>query len=65
MEGHPESDDARLLKEEYQIWKKNTPYLYGTGRLCFCISRIADKTRSQSLTTLQICSSPRSLLGPA
>ena len=27
---HHESDEARLLKEEYQIWKKNTPFLYGT-----------------------------------
>ncbi|KAK9840111.1 hypothetical protein WJX74_003553 [Apatococcus lobatus] len=28
MEDQPESDEARLFKEEYQIWKKNTPFLY-------------------------------------
>lgn len=28
-EDYPEEVEERLVNEEYKIWKKNTPFLYG------------------------------------
>ena len=29
-EDYPDEMEERLVNEEYKIWKKNTPFLYGT-----------------------------------
>lgn len=28
---YPDEVEERLINEEYKIWKKNTPFLYGEG----------------------------------
>jgi histone-binding protein RBBP4 len=28
-EDYPDEMEERLINEEYKIWKKNTPFLYG------------------------------------
>jgi histone-binding protein RBBP4 len=28
-EDYPDEIEERLINEEYKIWKKNTPFLYG------------------------------------
>ena len=28
-EDYPDEVEERLINEEYKIWKKNTPFLYG------------------------------------
>ena len=33
-EDYPDELEERLVNEEYKIWKKNTPFLYGAGALC-------------------------------
>lgn len=30
-EDYPDEMEERLVNEEYKIWKKNTPFLYGTA----------------------------------
>jgi hypothetical protein len=30
-EEFPDEVEDRLINEEYKIWKKNTPFLYGEG----------------------------------
>ena len=32
-EDYPDEVEERLVNEEYKIWKKNTPFLYGTAVL--------------------------------
>lgn len=29
---YPDEVEERLVNEEYKIWKKNTPFLYGVSR---------------------------------
>jgi hypothetical protein len=29
---YPDEMEERLVNEEYKIWKKNTPFLYGENR---------------------------------
>lgn len=29
MQEYPDEAEERLVNEEYKIWKKNTPFLYG------------------------------------
>ncbi len=31
---YPDEVEERLVNEEYKIWKKNTPFLYGKCSLC-------------------------------
>ena len=31
-EDYPDELEERLVNEEYEIWKKNTPFLYGAPR---------------------------------
>ena len=31
-EDYPDEVEERLINEEYKIWKKNTPFLYGAER---------------------------------
>ena len=33
----PDEVEERLMNEEYKIWKKNTPFLYGALRCCACL----------------------------
>lgn len=61
-EEYPDEVEERLINEEYKIWKKNTPFLYGErgfasndGRFIFLTFYIV----------LQIWSSPTLLNGPA
>ena len=37
-EDYPDEMEERLVNEEYKIWKKNTPFLYGNapGRRDHC-----------------------------
>ena len=30
---YPDEMEERLVNEEYKIWKKNTPFLYGDARI--------------------------------
>ena len=30
---YPDEVEERLVNEEYKIWKKNTPFLYGVSRI--------------------------------
>ena len=30
---YPDEVEERLVNEEYKIWKKNTPFLYGMSRI--------------------------------
>jgi histone-binding protein RBBP4 len=32
-EDYPDEMEERLINEEYKIWKKNTPFLYGMSVL--------------------------------
>ena len=32
-EDYPDEVEERLVNEEYKIWKKNTPFLYGESAL--------------------------------
>ena len=32
-EDYPDEVEERLVNEEYKIWKKNTPFLYGAREL--------------------------------
>lgn len=32
-EDYPDELEERLVNEEYKIWKKNTPFLYGADAL--------------------------------
>ena len=32
-EDYPDEVEERLVNEEYKIWKKNTPFLYGESFL--------------------------------
>ena len=35
-EDYPDEMEERLVNEEYKIWKKNTPFLYGEWRVPMC-----------------------------
>ncbi len=35
-EDYPDEVEERLVNEEYKIWKKNTPFLYG-ARIASCM----------------------------
>lgn len=41
-EDYPDEMEERLVNEEYKIWKKNTPFLYGEWRLLMCGNRGVD-----------------------
>ena len=34
---YPDEMEERLVNEEYKIWKKNTPFLYGAHREAACL----------------------------
>ena len=38
---YPDEVEERLVNEEYKVWKKNTPFLYGTFRVCGAVSELA------------------------
>jgi histone-binding protein RBBP4 len=50
-EDYPDEMEERLINEEYKIWKKNTPFLYGMSELlnkgkrmpCLCLIVLSKK----------------------
>ncbi len=38
---YPDEVEERLVNEEYKIWKKNTPFLYGTRDIHACSNMVA------------------------
>jgi hypothetical protein len=61
-EEYPDEVEERLINEEYKIWKKNTPFLYGEPENAPIASCVALLT---SATIAQIWSSPTLLNGQA
>jgi hypothetical protein len=39
-EDYPDEVEERLINEEYKIWKKNTPFLYGARGQLDCAALI-------------------------
>ena len=64
-EDYPDEMEERLVNEEYKIWKKNTPFLYGNAlgspdRRCCLLT-----TSVKHCVSLQILSSHMPWNGPA
>jgi hypothetical protein len=45
---YPDEMEERLVNEEYKIWKKNTPFLYGAHRQdhACCVPEMLQTSRS-------------------
>ncbi len=64
-EDYPDEMEERLVNEEYKIWKKNTPFLYGNAlgspdHWCCLVT-----TSNEHCVSLQILSSHMPWSGPA
>jgi hypothetical protein len=42
---YPDEVEERLINEEYKIWKKNTPFLYGARRAAHHAAAFAQRSR--------------------
>ena len=56
---YPDEMEERLVNEEYKIWKKNTPFLYGTRRSQIC-NAILYSPFGPSVCSYSCCQQPRS-----
>ena len=62
--------EERLVNEEYKIWKKNTPFLYGASHEAPCMLWLSESCANeqlfiQPLVYMQISSSRTRWSGPA
>ena len=65
-EDYPDEVEERLVNEEYKIWKKNTPFLYGEGASLFqrhLLTRILQIL--QRIKLRQVSSATEAALGQA
>lgn len=49
-EDYPDEVEERLVNEEYKIWKKNTPFLYGSSPL----SKASKQSRLAACSSLKV-----------
>lgn len=54
--------EERLVNEEYKIWKKNTPFLYGESSCCVavmvaygCVQRERERLRERGMHAGSVC----------
>ena len=52
-QAYPDEAEERIINEEYKVWKKNTPYLYGE-RVFNYESRVTNIDRSFPTSLAQI-----------
>lgn len=50
---YPDEMEERLINDEYKIWKKNTPFLYG---VCLSASKLLPRPTSTCTEQGQLCS---------
>jgi hypothetical protein len=65
---YPDEVEERLINEEYKIWKKNTPFLYGARGAVGCVhtasSQAAIGRATRSGSPYSRCKTPQTWSSP-